>query len=173
MSWKITNLKKDKQSITSDWDLKDQKLIDGVRFKEVKNVMKFDGMLTEVYRKDWALDDEDVDQVFQIKMHPGAISGWHAHEYTTDRIFINDGVIRVVLYDGRQDSPTYGLINEFKAGISRPMLVGIPPKVFHAVQNIHYGESSLLNIVDKAYEYEGPDHWRVPIDHPDIPYKFG
>ncbi len=172
MNWKLSGLIKDKQGITSDWDFFGQELIEGVRVKEVKNVIKQDGVLTEVFRKDWKLDDMEIDQVFQIKLKPTTISGWHAHETTTDRIFINVGLMKVVLYDGRQDSPTYGLINEFKSGDFRPMLISVPPKVYHAIQNIYHKESSLLNLVDEAYRYEDPDHWRVPLDHPDIPYKF-
>ncbi|MCR9251595.1 MAG: dTDP-4-dehydrorhamnose 3,5-epimerase family protein [bacterium] len=172
MSWKLSGSKKDKQGITSAWEITEQKLIDGVKIKQMKNVIKNEGLLTEIYRSDWELDDTIVDQVFQIKMNPNSVSGWHAHEFTTDRIFINKGFIKVVLFDSRQDSPTYKVINEFKAGIERPMILTIPPKVFHAVQNIHFAESSLLNLVDIAYQYEDPDHWRVPLDHPDIPYKF-
>lgn len=172
MTWKLSDAAKDKQGITSDWNYLVQELIHLVKVKEIKNVVKSNGFLTELYRKDWMLDEENVEQIFQVKMNPGAISGWHAHEITTDRIFVNNGLIKVVLYDSRRDSPTYGMINEFQAGVIRPMLIVVPPKVFHAVQNIHGGESSLLNIVDVAYQYEDPDHWRVPLNHPDIPYKF-
>ncbi len=173
MNWKIKGIKKDKVSITSDWDLINQKLIDGVKIKEVKNVIKGNGLLTEVWRKSWNLDSEPVDQVFQVTLNIGEISDWHVHEYTTDRIFVNSGTIKIVLFDSRENSPTFGLINEFKIGELRPMLVIIPSKVFHAIQNIGDKTASLLNIVDKAYSYEDPDHWRVSIDSEAIPYKFG
>jgi dTDP-4-dehydrorhamnose 3,5-epimerase len=172
MTWKIAGLIKDEQSITSDWNLAGQELIHMVKLREVKHVPKHNGYLTEIYRKDWNLDGEPIGQVFQIKMNPGAISGWHVHETTTDQIFVNYGLIKVVLYDPRQDSPTYKMINEFVVGTVRPMMIVVPPKVFHAVQNVHDGESLLLNIVDVAYNYENPDHWRAPLNHSEIPYRF-
>ncbi len=171
-NWKLPNLTKDQQSITSDWDMLNQKLIEGVELKEVKSVMKDNGILTEVFRKEWFSEFQDVDQIFQIRMNPGAISGWHAHESTWDRIFVNLGTIKVVLYDSRQSSPTYGMINEFRLSEFRSGIVTIPPKVFHAVFNVAGKESALLNIVDVAYKYTDPDHWRIPIDDPSIPYKF-
>ena len=163
---------KDKQSITSDW-VKMQNLISGVQLKEVKNVMVRDGgYLTEIFRRDWNLGDTVVDQVFQRFMEPGAISGWHVHQKTTDRLFVSYGVIKIVLYDAREDSATFGSINEFCLGTPRPALVIIPPGIWHAVKNLSNNLSSLINLVDKAYLYEDPDHWRLPLNTDKIPYKF-
>jgi dTDP-4-dehydrorhamnose 3,5-epimerase len=40
------------------------------------------------------------------------------------------------------------------------------------VQNVHHAESRVLNLVDRAYSYEAPDHWSLPIDTEQIPYRF-
>jgi dTDP-4-dehydrorhamnose 3,5-epimerase len=50
--------------------------------------------------------------------------------------------------------------------------VVVPPGVWHAVQNLAPETSTLLNLVDHAYDYEKPDHWRLPIGTPLIPYSF-
>lgn len=161
---------RDGQSITADW-VPLQGFIDGVHLREVKNVIKNrGGILTEVFRSDWGLDHNVIDQVFQNVLNPKQISGWHVHAETTDRIFINLGLMKVVLFDGRKNSPTYGVINEFMLGDIRPGLLIVPPGIWHAVQNISHTASALLNLVDKAYQYEGPDHIRLPIDSPKIPY---
>jgi len=162
----------DRQSVTSDWNSV-QDAIDGVRVREIKNVLKNGGdVLCEVFRRDWMLDDGDVDQVFQSVMNPGSISAWHVHRCTTDRLFASHGVLQIVLFDARQESPTYGRINEFRFGALRPALLIIPPGVFHGVQNISNQPAVLLNLVDKAYQYEAPDHWRLPLDTDKIPYRF-
>lgn len=168
----FTNAKKDPQSITADWVPVISDFIEGVKVKEVKNVLKNNGYLTEIYRKEWEVDNLPVGQVFQVSLNPGGLSAWHAHEFTTDRLFVNHGTIKVVLYDGREDSPTFGRINEFRSGTERPMLIIVPPKVWHGVFN--YGDSSayLLNIVDKSYNYQDPDHWRLAGDTKEIPYQF-
>jgi dTDP-4-dehydrorhamnose 3,5-epimerase len=113
-----------------------------------------------------------VDQVFQVMMNPGVISGWHTHQRTTDRLFVSHGVILIVLYDSRADSPTLGLVNEFRFGVARPALLTIPPGVWHAVRNLSAEPSILLNLTDCAYTYEDPDHWRLPLDTDKIPYRF-
>jgi len=163
---------KDQQSVTSDWDLL-QDPIEGVRVREMKNLVKAGGdVLCEVFRRDWMLDDGDVDQVFQSVMNPGSISAWHVHHLTTDRLFASQGLVQIVLFDGRQNSTTYGRINEFRFGSVRPALLIVPPGVYHGVRNISPEPALLLNLVSKAYRYEDPDHWRLPPDTDKIPYRF-
>lgn len=163
--------RKDRQSITADWEPL-QPFIHKVEVRTVSNVIKDNGVLTEVYRRDWCLDTLDVAQVFQVMLVPGGISAWHAHQFATDRLFVNHGTLKVILYDARQSSPTYGLLNEFRCGLMRPTLIVVPPGVWHGVQNIAEVPGSLLNVVDRAYTYEDPDHWRLPWDSEQIPYRF-
>lgn len=163
---------KDQQSVTLDWNPL-QDAIEGVRVREIKNRVKSGGdILCEVFRRDWMLDDGDVDQVFQSVMNPGSISAWHVHHFTTDRLFASNGVLQIVLFDGRQNSATYGRINEFRFGAMRPALLIIPPGIFHGVRNISPEPAPLLNLVNRAYQYEDPDHWRLPLDTDKIPYRF-
>ena len=172
-TWLLEDAVKDRQTITARWSPSSLRLIDGVSVHEVLNVPKQSGYLTEVFRAEWMRGvHATVDQIFQVVLEPGAISAWHAHERTLDRLFVNRGMVRVVLYDARDDSPTHGLINEFRFGTVRPALVVIPARVWHGIQNLAATESSVLNIVDRAYAYEDPDHWRIPADAAQIPFRF-
>ena len=49
--------------------------------------------------------------------------------------------------------------------------VTIPPGVWHGVVALGPETALLLNLVDKAYAYDAPDHWRLPPDTDQIPYK--
>ncbi|MGH9901494.1 MAG: dTDP-4-dehydrorhamnose 3,5-epimerase family protein [Pyrinomonadaceae bacterium] len=167
----IEGAAKDGHSITADWEPL-RELIDGVKVREVKNVPKDNGFLTEIFRADWALDEGEVEQVFQVVLSLGGVSAWHAHQFTTDRLFASHGLIKVVLFDARSHSPTYNRVNEFRIGSVRPTLIVVPPGVWHGVQNLSEGPSLLLNLVNRAYAYEDPDHWRLPPDTPKIPYSF-
>lgn len=171
-NWNLPGAVKDRQSITREWQFTNQNIIEGVVLKEVTHVPKNNGSLTEIYREEWRLDDAPVGQVFQVSLLPGGLSAWHSHELTTDRLFVNHGQIKIVLYDSRKSSATYGVVNEFRLGTIRPALLIVPPKVWHGTQNLSPEASLLLNLVDKAYQYEDPDHWRLPPDTDQIPYKF-
>lgn len=171
-SWLLPGASRDRQTITAEWNPKDLRLIDGVRIREVRHVPKSNGHLTELYRADWAVDSAPVDQVFEVVLLEGGISAWHAHAHTLDRLFVVTGLVRIALYDGRPDSPTRGLVNDFRFGEVRPALVVIPPRVWHGIQNIGQRPARILNLVDRAYDYASPDHWRVPQDSPAIPFAF-
>jgi dTDP-4-dehydrorhamnose 3,5-epimerase len=162
---------KDRQSVTADWQLL-RPLINGVQVKEICNVPKENGFLTEAYRLDWGLDGGRIEQVFQVSLLPGALSAWHAHRLSTDRLFCGVGLIKLVLFDARKESPSHGMVNELRIGEVRPGVVVVPPGVWHGVQNLWPGTSRLLNMVDRAYSYEDPDHWRLPPDTAQIPYSF-
>lgn len=168
----ITGSIKDKVNISSDWE-RAQPLIDGVVTKRIANVLKDNGMLTEIFRQDWFASPASVDQIFQVILNPGEISGWHSHQQTIDRLFVSLGAVKTVLFDGRTTSPTYRMVNEFRTGTSAPTLLIVPTGVWHAVQNISVERSIVINFTDKAYDYNDPDHWRLPINSDKIPYSFG
>ena len=162
---------RDAQSITRDWQLL-REPIAGVDVREVKNVLKDNGCLTEVWRDDWGLRPSGVAQVFQALIEPQGISAWHVHAHATDRLFASHGHLKIVLYDARLQSASKGRINVFHCGSARPMLIVVPPGVWHGVQNVGAAPALLLNLPDHAYAYEAPDHWRLPADNDQIPYSF-
>jgi dTDP-4-dehydrorhamnose 3,5-epimerase len=163
--------KRDAPSVTSDWQVLREAIAD-VEVREVKNVLKDNGYLTEVWREDWKLQPSGVAQVFQALIEPRGISAWHVHRQATDRLFATHGRLKIVLYDARPDSESTGRINVFLCGPARPMLIVVPPGVWHGVQNVGASPALLLNLPDRAYAYEAPDHWRLPPDTDQIPYSF-
>src|SRR3954447_6981314 len=162
----------DPQVVTSDWMPTATVEIDGVFAKQVANVLTDNGYLTELWRADWLLDGGDVDQVFQRVLQPGAISAWHVHLRTTDRLSCAIGQLLVVLYDARIDSPTHGAIAQFRFGERRPAVISVPPGGYHGVRNIGATSAVLVNAVDAAYDSAAPDPHRLPADCADIPHQW-
>jgi len=162
---------RDRQSITRDWQPL-QPLIAGVRVKEVTNVVKDNGYLSEVWRADWDLGPATLAQVFQVVIEAHGLSAWHMHRQATDRLFANHGLLKIVLFDARRGSPTEGRLNVFRCGTPRPLLIVVPPGIWHGAQNLAADRALLLNLPDRAYAYEDPDHWRLPPDTERIPYSF-
>jgi dTDP-4-dehydrorhamnose 3,5-epimerase len=168
--WMATG-KSDSQTVDQDWNIIGQPRIEGVACKEIRPVTTGKGTLTEVWRPEWALDGFAVGQIFQSLLDPGTVSDWHAHAETTDRLFCAMGRIRLALYDGRKSSPTYGAVWQRVFGHERPLLVVVPPGVWHGLKTLGTTPSLILNLVDRAYAYENPDHWRLPPDTPNIPFS--
>ena len=167
----IDGATRDPQSVTADWTPVGRKLIQGVQVIESRSVPKRAGVLTEIFRPEW-LAHTALAHVFQVALAPGSISAWHAHREATDRIFVSAGSITLALYDPRTESPTRGVINEVFLTIARPQLVVIPPGVWHGLLVTGTEHAIVLNLADRPYRYEEPDHWRLPAETAEIPYRF-
>jgi dTDP-4-dehydrorhamnose 3,5-epimerase len=165
----LTAARKDSQLVTKEWQFIQQR-IDGVSLHEVLHVPRDHGVITETYRPEWDPSGLPIVQVYQSRLYPGAIGAWSCHAKTIDRLFVNHGHLKIVLYDGREESPTYGRIMEVHAGDARPVFVHIPIGVWHGVQNAGTGDALMLNYPSLPYDYEDPDHYRLPWDSNEIPY---
>jgi len=69
-------------------------------------------------------------------IRPGKTKGWVYHEHQHDRIVVSCGFLKWVLYDQREESPTFKMINEITMSERNRKLLLIPRRVVHAVHNI-------------------------------------
>jgi len=148
------------------------KYIEGVIVKELRVVPDERGRLMEILRNDDPFFRK-FGQVYMTTNYPGVVKAWHAHQHQTDHVACVSGMIKLVLYDGRDKSPTYQKINEFFIGIHNPKLVVIPPGVYHGWKCVSAEESVVVNIPDNVYDYDHPDELREPFDAEQIPYDWG
>lgn len=171
--WLPAGARRDTQTVRNDWTHLPETMIEGVRVVDIRPVLTSYGRLVEVVRRDWFTDgDQDIDQVFASILSAGAISAWHAHARTLDRISVISGRVLLVLHDSRPRSASFGMTNQFHLGEHRPALVCIPPQVWHGLHNVGDQTATVLNAVDHAYAYAAPDHFRLPADCPAIPFRF-
>lgn len=110
--------------------------------------------------------------VYLVTAAAGSVRAWVYHKLQSDRLAFTMGLVRVVLYDLRPDSPTYGTMNVIDVGAANMAMITIPPLVVHAVQNLGASDAQFINMPTQAYRPENPDKARLPKDHPSIPYKF-
>jgi dTDP-4-dehydrorhamnose 3,5-epimerase len=141
-----------------------QQLIDGLGFRPVRPVPHEDGTLAEIVRADWPEVDDEVVQVHLTTTYPGRVRAWGLHQRSTDRLFVVKGLISIVVFDGREDSPTYGTLNEFKVSERNPALLVIPPNLYHGWKTIGVDEAFVLNMPTSMYNYDEPDAFDLPYD---------
>jgi dTDP-4-dehydrorhamnose 3,5-epimerase len=95
---------------------------------------------------------------------PGRIRAWGLHQKSTDRLFVVSGLVTIVVFDGRRDSPTSGRVNEFTLSEKNPGLLLIPPNLYHGGKNIGTSEAIIINMPTRMYNYEAPDALDLPWD---------
>ncbi len=148
------------------------KVIQGVKIKKLKVIPDERGRLMEMLRADDELFVK-FGQVYLTAAYPGVVKGWHYHKKQYDNFVCVRGMMKVVLYDSREDSPTKGEVNEFFLGEQNPILVQIPPYVFHGFKCVSDHEAIIINTPSEPYHYDDPDEFRVPAHDPSIPYDWG
>ncbi|MCL5985004.1 MAG: dTDP-4-dehydrorhamnose 3,5-epimerase family protein [Actinobacteria bacterium] len=146
-------------------------MIDGVKVKQLKVIPDERGYLMEMLRCD---DDiyEKFGQTYITACYPGVIKGWHYHKVQVDHFTCIIGMVKVVLYDDRNESPTRGEINEFFIGEKNNVLLKIPKGVLHGFKAIGYEVAIIVNVPTEPYNREAPDEYRIPFDSKDIPYDW-
>lgn len=110
--------------------------------------------------------------VYLVTAAAKSVRAWVYHKRQSDRLAYTMGRLRVVLYDLRPDSPTYKSLNVIDVGAANKVLLTIPPRVVHGVQNLDDQDWSFVNMPTRAYDPANPDKSRLPKDHPGIPYSF-
>ncbi|MEO0073741.1 MAG: dTDP-4-dehydrorhamnose 3,5-epimerase family protein [candidate division WOR-3 bacterium] len=147
-------------------------MIDGVSVRPLRQIPDERGMLVEILRADDPLFQK-FGQVYVSTVYPGVVKGWHCHHRQSDYLAVIKGMVKLVLYDERDGSATKGQVMELFAGEQNPVLVVIPPFVWHGVKGIGTKPAWVLNCPTEPYDYKQPDEFRRPPDDPKIPYDWG
>src|SRR5512143_1774611 len=146
-------------------------MIDGVMVKQLRVIPDERGRLMEILR-----EDDDIymrfGQVYLTTGYPGVVKAWHYHKVQFDHFCVVKGMMKVVLYDSRDGSATKGEVDEFFLGEHRPVLLRIPPLVYHGFKAIGTEEALLVNIPTEMYNRNEPDEYRVDPHKNDIPYSW-
>ena len=145
--------------------------IDGVWVKDLRVIPDERGRLQEILRAD---DDgfKKFGQVYVSTTYPGVVKAWHLHKVQDDNFCCVRGMVKLVLYDARDDSPTKGTLTEYFVGDHNPKLVRVPAGVHHGWKCVSQEEAIVVNITTEPYNYAAPDEYRAPWDTPDIPYSW-
>lgn len=129
------------------------------------------GYFREVLRDDDGLLDR-FGQTSFTKTYPGVVKAFHWHRKQDDIWYVALGMARVVLYDRREESPTYGVTQEIYAGEDNPMLILIPAGVAHGYQVVGDKPVYLFYHTTMSYNPADPDELRIPWDDPDIGFDW-
>ncbi len=145
--------------------------IEGVLVRGLRKNADERGYLMEILRSDWE-GFEKFGQSYVSLNYPGVVRAWHYHKRQTDYFVCLSGMIKVPLFDGRTASKTYRQINEFVMGEDNPILVKIPPGVYHGYKTLGVKPSLLINFPTELYDPQASDEFRAPWDTKEIPYDW-
>jgi len=145
--------------------------IKGLRVKELRVVPDERGRLMEILRAD---DDifEKFGQVYMTTTLPGVVKAWHFHRLQSDNICCLLGTIKLAVFDDREGSPSRGQVNDFYLGRDNPILIHVPPGIYHGWKCVSPEEAIIVNTVTEAYNRSQPDEERLHPHDNQIPYSW-
>lgn len=146
-------------------------LIQGCQTRKLNPIHDDRGWLMEMLRSDWP-EFEKFAQSYLTVCYPGVAKAWHYHKVQTDHFVTVAGMSKIVLFDDREGSPTRGKINEFISGERSPLLVKIPPYVWHGFAAVGTERTIIVNFPTQLYNHKEPDEFRRPPDDPGVPYSW-
>ena len=126
-------------------------MIDGVLLKKLDIISDERGKILHMMRSD---DDiyEKFGEIYFSLVYPGVIKGWHLHKEMTLNYAVPVGLIKLVLYDDRENSPTKGQINEFYIGENNYCIVKIPKMIWNGFKGIGMIPSLVANCSTLAHD---------------------
>jgi dTDP-4-dehydrorhamnose 3,5-epimerase len=113
----------------------------------------------------------DFGECYFSEVLPGAIKAWKYHYTQVQNIAVPSGLMRLVLFDGRDSSITYGNILELELG--RPEAykrVKIPPKIWYGFACLSSTPAILVNCAN--IPHDPSDTEKLDIDDNYIPYTW-
>jgi len=93
----------------------------------------------------------------------GTIRAFHKHNKLWDYFFIVHGAAKFGFVDDRKKSVTYKNICTVNASLLNPMLIAVPPGVFHGWMALS-DDTVMISTASEVYNRKNPDEIRVPFD---------
>lgn len=146
--------------------------IDGVVLNPTAIIGDDRGVILELIDLSQPYWSEGAPYVYMGTCRPNRAKGWGMHKTHTDRYMVLSGEMVLVLYDAREESASFGTVQEFfltRDGLNQ---LTIPAGVWHAHFNPGATDLIFANAPTKPYNHVDPDKWRLPIHNDVIPYQF-
>lgn len=144
-------------------------MIDGLIIEPLKKISDERGTVFHMLRKDNPLFTQ-FGEIYFSSINPGFIKGWKKHFKITQNFAVPVGNIKLVVYDDRENSPTYRQIEEIFTGIENYQLVQIPPLVWYSFKAEGVSPALIANCIDAPYDSQ--ESIDVGLEAKEVPFQW-
>ena len=126
--------------------------IEGIAVTGLRQIPDERGAVLHMMRCD-ADDFTRFGECYFSEILPGAIKAWKRHRLQTQNLAVPVGIIRLVIFDDRDTSPTKGKLQVLKLG--RPdayVRITIPPGLWYGFACISSNPALIVNCADLPHE---------------------
>lgn len=126
-------------------------MIEGVKVIPLRKICDERGVIMHMLKK---TDPhfEEFGEIYFSTAYPKVIKGWHEHTKQIQFYAAMVGMIKLVLYDNREQSPTYKELLELFCGEDNYQLVRIPTGVINGYKNIGTKTAIIANCATLVHQ---------------------
>ena len=144
-------------------------IIEGVQIIKKKEIVDDRGKILHMLK----VNDKNFKKFGEIYfsyVYPKKIKAWHIHKKMTLNYVAAYGKIKLVLYDDRKSSKTFGKIQEILLSNDNHLLVSIPPLIWNGFSSADDNLAVLANCSD--IPHDKTEILRLDYDDPKFPYNW-
>lgn len=144
-------------------------MIEGVTISEKKVISDNRGKILHMLRN----DDENFTKFGEIYfsyVYPNQFKAWHLHKKMTLNYVAVYGEIKIVLFDDRKESKTFGEIQEIFLSNENHKLITIPPMIWNGFSSANKNLAVLANCSNIPHDKS--EIVRLNYDDPKFPYDW-
>jgi dTDP-4-dehydrorhamnose 3,5-epimerase len=144
-------------------------MIEGVAVHPLRRIPDERGMVMHMLRAD-APHFERFGEIYFSTVYPQVVKGWHLHRRMTLNYAVVSGMIKLVLYDDRADSPTRSQVMELFVGDQNYVLVTVPPLIWNGFKGV--GTTSAIVANCATVPHDPTEIERLDPFSAHIPYRW-
>ena len=145
------------------------KNIEGIKIIKKKVISDNRGKIMHMLRSD-DKNFKKFGEIYSSQANPGKIKAWHIHKKMTLNNVVISGNAKLVVYDIREQSKTYKLINEFFIGDDNYKLIQIPPGLANGYKA--YGDKQCILANCSTHPHEKKEILYIDPNNNSIPYNW-
>ncbi|HAG10160.1 MAG TPA: dTDP-4-dehydrorhamnose 3,5-epimerase [Desulfotomaculum sp.] len=144
-------------------------MIEGVQVIPLRKIPDERGAVMHMLRADDP-HFEQFGEIYFSVVYPWAIKAWHLHKKMTLNYAVVSGMIKLVLYDSRENSVTKGSVQELFVGEDNYVLVKIPPLIYNGFKGIGIKQAIVANCA--SHPHDPGEILRISPFAKEIPYDW-
>ncbi|KHE94087.1 MAG: dTDP-4-dehydrorhamnose 3,5-epimerase family protein [Candidatus Scalindua rubra] len=144
-------------------------MIDGVIIQSLKQIVDERGKVMHMLRNDSPLFKKFGEIYFSV-VNPRVVKAWKRHKEMIQNFAVPIGMIKLVIYDNRDGTKSYGRTEVLEIGEDNYCLVKIPPLLWYGFQCASSTQALIANCTDIPHDQDEAEQMS-PLDS-FIPYQW-
>lgn len=144
--------------------------IEGLILEELRLIPTNGGPVMHMLRSD-SSTFKSFGEIYFSEVDAGSLKGWKKHKKQTQNFAVPHGLMKLVFYDDRANSPSQGRLAEVILG--RPdnyCLLQVPPLLWYSFKSLNEQKALMANCVDIPHDPE--ESVSLDINSELIPYRW-